>query len=101
MDMGASFTVNRIELKRMLTVLGVSEKNSDELFAELNRMHRHVNAVNFTGMLQKLGLKNEDIGNVLRRIGIDDITISSIFNVLDEEKIKSTYGRVVEIQMER
>jgi hypothetical protein len=98
--MGVSFVVNRIGLKRMLTVLGVSEKNTDALLAELNRMHRHVNAVAFAGMLQKIGLKNSDIGNVLRRIGIDDITITNIFNVLDEEKIKSTYGRVVEILME-
>lgn len=98
--MGLSYTVNRIELKRTLTILGVSEKNIDDLLAELNKMHRHVNAVSFAGMLQKIGLKNEDIGDVLRRIGIDDITITSIFNVLDEEKIKSTYGRVVEILME-
>ena len=98
--MGISLTVNRIELKRMLTVLGVSEKNIDELLAELNRMHRHVNAVAFASMLQRLSLKNDDVANVLRRIGMDDITISSVFNVLDEEKIKSTYGRVVEILLE-
>jgi hypothetical protein len=98
--MGISLTVNRLELKRMLSVLGVSEKNTDELLADLNRMHRHVNAVAFSSMLLRLGLNNDDVANVLRRIGIDDITISSIFNVLDEEKIKSTYGRVVDIQLE-
>ena len=98
--MGVSLTVNRIELKRMLTVFGVSEKNIDELLNELNRMHRHVNVVGFSSMLQRLGVKNDDVANVLRRIGVDDITISSIFNVLEEEKIKSMYGRVVEIQLE-
>lgn len=98
--MGVSFTVNRIELKRMLTSLGASEKNIDDLIANLNKMHRHANAVAFAGMLQKLGLKTEGIGNILRRIGIDDISISNIFNTLDEEKIKNTYGRIVDISIE-
>lgn len=98
--MGATFTINRIALKRMLTVLQLSEKSIDELLANLNKMHRHVNAVAFAGMLQRLGLKSESIANVLRRVGIDDITISSIFNMLDEERIKSAYGRIVEIYVE-
>ncbi|MGA3020778.1 MAG: hypothetical protein ABSD68_02415 [Candidatus Micrarchaeales archaeon] len=98
--MGLSFTVNRIELKRMLSVLGVSERNIDEFIGELNRMHRHTNVVLFANMVQKLGLKNDDVTNVLRRIGIDDVVISNVFNVLDEERIKSTYGRVVELLFE-
>jgi hypothetical protein len=98
--LGTTFTVNRIALKRMLTVLQLSEKSIDELLANLNKQHRHVNAVAFAGMLQRLGLKSESIANVLRRVGIDDITISSIFNMLDEERIKSAYGRIVEIYVE-
>ena len=98
--MGATFTVNRIALKRMLTVMMLSERSIDELIASLNKMHRHANAVAFAGMLQRLGLKSDSIANVLRRIGIDDITISSIFNVLDEERIKSAYGRSVEIYLD-
>jgi hypothetical protein len=98
--MGVSFTVNRIELKRILTVLGVSERSIDEFIADLNRMHRHANVMVFAGILQKLGLKNEDVTNVLRRIGIDDIVISNVFNVLDEERIKSTYGRIVELSFD-
>ncbi|VVB77334.1 Uncharacterised protein [uncultured archaeon] len=98
--MGATFTVSRIALKRMLTAMKLSEKSSDELLANLNKMHRHINAVAFAGMLQRLGMKTEDVTNVLRRLGIDDITISSIFNMLDEERIKSAYGRVVELYLE-
>ncbi|MDE1854803.1 MAG: hypothetical protein KGH57_00575 [Candidatus Micrarchaeota archaeon] len=99
--MGATFTVSRIELKRTLTTLGVSEKKIDELTGELNRMHRHANAVVFAGMLQRAGLKAEDAANVLRRIGIDDIAISSIFNTLEEDRIKSAYGKVVDIVVEQ
>jgi copper homeostasis protein CutC len=98
--MGATFTVNRIELKRMLTMLGVSERSIDEMTAELNKMHRHANAVVFAGMLQKAGVKEEDIANVLRRIGIDDITITNIFSMLEEERIKSAYGKVVDLSIE-
>ena len=98
--MGATFTVSRIELKRTLTTLGVSERNIDDLLSELNRAHRHANAVIFAGMLQKAGLKQDDVANVLRRIGIDDITMASIFNVLEEEKIKGAYGRVVDMYLE-
>lgn len=98
--MGVTFTISRIELKRTLTVLGVSEKSIDEFLANLNKTHRHANAVAFAGMLQKLGLRTDDISNVLRRIGVDDITITNIFNMLDEERIKNAYGRVVEISFE-
>lgn len=98
--MGATFIVNRLELKRILTVLRVGERNIDELLAELNKQHRHVNAIAFAQMLLKLGIKGDEVENVLRRIGIDDISISSIFNIIDEDKIKSTYGRVVDIRIE-
>lgn len=98
--MGATFTISRIELKRMLTTLGVSERKIDELTAELNKMRRHANAVTFAGMLQKAGLKAEDAANVLRRIGIDDITINNIFNTLEEERIKSAYGKVVDLVLD-
>ncbi len=98
--MGTSFTISRIELKRMLTTLGVSERSIDELIAELNKMHKHANAIAFSGMLAKAGLKSEDVTNVLRRIGIDDITITSIFDTLEEERIKSAYGKVVDLSFE-
>lgn len=98
--MGATFTVNRIELKRILTLLGISERSIDELIAELNKMHRHANAVTFAGMLQKAGVKEMDMANVFRRIGIDDITISNIFNTLEEDRIKNAYGRVVDLSIE-
>jgi len=98
--LGETFTVSKVTLKRMLTVLRLSERNIDELLANLNRMHKHINAVAFAGMLQRLGLRPDDIANVLRRIGIDDITISNIFNMVDEERIKNAYGKVVEIFIE-
>jgi ribosomal protein S13 len=97
--MGETFVVNRLDLKKMLTMLGMSDKNIDTLEASINKMHRHVDAVTFAGMLQKYGLGAESTKNVLRRLGIDDVTITKILNALDEERISSSYGRVVEVNV--
>ncbi len=84
----------------MLTILGVGDKNIDSLESSLAKMHRHANAVAFAGMLQKAGLRQDDIINIFRRIGIDDVKITAIMNNLDEEKINQAYGRVVELVVE-
>jgi hypothetical protein len=97
--MGETFTVNRLELRKTLTLLGASELNIDNLEAELNKMHRHVNAVAFAGLLQKIGIRQDEIINIFRRIGIDDVRITDIMNTLDEEKINEAYGRVVELSI--
>lgn len=97
--MPGSFSVNRIALKKMLTSLGVSDGAAEGVLNTLNKMHRHVNIVFFVDMLEKLGLKQNDINNILRRIGIDDATIAEIFNVLDEERIQSTFGKIVKLEV--
>ena len=98
--MPGTFVLNRIDLKKMLTRLKVSEKGIDQLEANLNRMHRHVNAVAFAGMLEKLGLKQEDITNIFRRMGIGDVSITEVFNALDEERISETFGKIVVLKIE-
>ncbi len=97
--MGETFAINRIELKKMLTVLGISDKSINSMESTLNKSHRHVNAIAFSGMLQRMGLRQEDIKNVLRKIGIDDVTITDILNMLDEDKINETFGKVVELSV--
>lgn len=95
-----TFTVSRVALKRMLTPLGVSDRAAENMLATLNKMHRHVNVVLFVDMLEKLGVKQYDVNNILRRIGIDDAKIAEVFNVLDEERIRSTFGKVVTLKVE-
>jgi hypothetical protein len=97
--MADTFVVNRIAFRRMLAALGVSDRNMDALEAQLNKEHRHVNSVALAGTLQRLGLSQDRIKNVFRRIGIDDVTITSILNTLDEEKILETFGKVVELDL--
>ena len=99
-DMSGTFTISKIELKRILSSFKVSDKNTDSILAQLDRMHRHVNVIMFTGMLQNAGLKHNDVINLFRRAGIDDVTISNIFDVLEEEKIKNTFGKLVELKVE-
>ncbi len=98
--MAGTFAINKIELERILSSFKVSEKNVESILAQLDRMHKHVNVIMFTGMLQNVGLKRNDIVNMLRRAGIDDVTISNIFDVLEEEKIKNTFGKLMELRVE-
>ena len=98
--MSGTFAINKIEFKRILSSFKVSDKNIDLILTQLDRMHRHVNVIMFTGMLQNMGLKHNDIINMLRRAGIDDVTISNIFDVLDEEKIRNTFGKLIELKVE-
>lgn len=98
--MGNTFIINRLDLNRMLALNGISEKSLHEIESVLDKTHRHVNAVTFAGMLQKLGLKLSQITNILRRIGIDDITITNILNALDEEKISASLGKSVLLNVE-
>jgi hypothetical protein len=98
--MPGSYSVSRIDLKKMLTALGIGEGAAEELVNKLNKMHRHVNVVFFVDMLEKLGLRQYDINNILRRIGVDDTTVAEVFNVLDEERIKSSFGRLVKLEVD-
>lgn len=98
--MGVTFTVSKVELKRTLTALGINERSIDDMLASMNKQHRHINAVAFAGLLQKAGLGAGEAANVLRRIGVDDVSITSIFDNLDEERIKSAYGKVVDLVLE-
>ncbi len=98
--MPGSFKVTSVALKKMLTSLGVSIAAAEGTINTLNKMHRHVNVVFFVDMLEKLGIKQYDVNNILRRIGIDDATIAEVFNVLDEERIQSTFGKIVKLEVE-
>ena len=97
--MGMTFTISRQALQRMLTLMGLSDKTVQDLLGVLNKQHRHVDAVAFIGLLIKSGLKTDQVANVLRRIGIDDVTITNIFNAFDEEKIKEEYGKLVQLEL--
>lgn len=95
--MANTFIINRIKLERILSGFKVNAKNINELLNQINKTHRHVNAVAFVNMLHKYGLRQEEVSNILRRMGFDEVTITEIFNMIDEERISQTYGKIVEL----
>jgi copper homeostasis protein CutC len=95
--MANTFIINRIKLERILSGFKVSAKNINELVNQLNKTHRHVNAVAFVSLLHRYGLRQEEVSNILRRMGFDEVTIIEIFNMIDEERINQTYGKIVEL----
>ena len=98
--MANTYVVNRIRLEQILSSFKVSTKNIDEMLNQINKTHRHINGIAFVSMLHRYGVKPSDVSNILRRIGIDDVTITDIFNKLDEQNINETYGKVVELSVD-
>lgn len=98
--MGATFTISKLEFKKLLSGFKISDKNVDQIVAQIDKSYKHINAIALADQLQKFGMKQNDVANVFRRLGIDDITISNIFDIIEEERIKSTFGRLVEISVE-
>jgi ribosomal protein L12E/L44/L45/RPP1/RPP2 len=97
--LAATFTIDRLKLKKLLAAYKVSDKNIDEILNTLNKTHRHMNAVAFVSLLERKGLKRDDAINILRRIGVDDVNITSVLNVIDEQRIKDAYGKIVELSV--
>lgn len=97
--MGVTFTVSRQSMEHMLSFLGLSEATIQNILSQINKQHRHINAVSFADLLEKNGLKANQVKNLFRRIGMDDITITNVFNALDEERINKEYGKLVEIKI--
>ncbi|MEM3227550.1 MAG: hypothetical protein QXR58_00625 [Candidatus Micrarchaeaceae archaeon] len=91
-----TFSISRIELRRMLLALKVSEKNIEGLISNMERSHKHINIITFVSLLEKAGLDREKIINTLRRLGLDDVNIGQVMNMVDEQRILAELGRVYE-----
>ena len=98
--MAETFSIEKMELRRLLANLKVSDKNIEFMLTQLDKMHRHINVLALVEMLERIGLKQPEIINTLRRVGIDDITLSNIFDSLDESRIKNAFGRLVELSVD-
>ncbi len=98
--MANTYIVDRIRLEKILSAFKVSTKNIDEMLNQINKTHRHINALALVSMLHRYGVKPADAASILRRIGVDDVTITEIFNRVDEQNISETYGKVVELSVD-
>ncbi|MCL4404812.1 MAG: hypothetical protein M1544_03410 [Candidatus Marsarchaeota archaeon] len=91
-----TYTISRQELRRVLTVYKVDEASMVKLFSDMEKMHRHVNAIAFAGMLERINVKRDVIANVLRRLGMDDVSINETLTGMDEQKLMAESGRIFE-----
>ena len=60
----------------------------------LNKAHKHVNVISFITTIERMGFDRGKSARVLRRLGMDDMTLANIFRMVDESKINSEIGRV-------
>lgn len=94
MAKASTFTIARNELRRVLTVYGMGEKSIQALFSSMEKSHRHINALSFAAALEKSGMDRDKSANVFRRLGLDDLTITGVFETLDEQRVSAETGRI-------
>ncbi len=92
-----TFTVSRIELKRMLSTFKIPEKNIMEIIANIEKAHRHINVITFITLTEKVGLTRKNIEDLLRRLGMNDVVIGNAFDMYDQQKIIEGTGRLYTI----
>lgn len=95
-----TFVIARNELRKVLVGMGMSDKNIIMLFGVLDKAHKHANAISFTTMLERMGMDRTKSVRVLRRIGLDDVTIENVMNMVDESKINAEIGRIYEASVD-
>ncbi len=95
-----TFIISRQDLRKLLLAFGVNEKNLESLLSSMEKTHRHITAVAFASLVEKAGLEREKVINVLRRLGLDDITVRDVLQTADEQRIMSETGRLFEATIE-
>lgn len=89
-----SYSLPRKELKKLLVAYGIDERNIEMMFADMEKKHMHMNVLTFTGILQRSNISRIRIIQILRRLSINDVMISKIMDMLDEEKLIAESGRI-------
>lgn len=95
-----TFIITRAELRKLLVTFGVREKNVENLLNDMEKAHRHMDVIKFSDMLIRAGLSRNNLNNILRRIGVDDLRIRNVLNSLDETKIMRETGRLYNATIE-
>ncbi len=97
---GKTFTLLRVEMRRMLVAAGLNEHDIGAILAQIEKSHRHMSIVAFAALLEKSGLNKEKISNVFRRFGMDDIAIHEVMDIIDSYKINAETGRLYEVRLD-
>jgi hypothetical protein len=96
----STFTISRIELRKIFSAYGVAERKMDEIFSSMEKSHRHVNIVQFVGLMEKAGLNRDRVINIFRRMNMNDILIEEVLNMADESRINAETGRLYKASIE-
>lgn len=78
----------------MLVSFGIDERNIERMFAEMESTHMHMNVLSFSGMLQRFDVGHNKMMQILRRLGLDDLAISRVMDMIDEERLMAESGRI-------
>ncbi|ASI14037.1 hypothetical protein Mia14_0739 [Candidatus Mancarchaeum acidiphilum] len=95
-----SYTISKADLRKLLINYKISEDTIARFFGELEKSHRHINALAFVSILEKSGVDLDNIVNILRRLGMDDVRINNILNDEDEQKLAAEPGRIFNASVE-
>ncbi len=95
-----SYTISKTDLRKLLINYKISEDTIARFFGELEKSHRHINALAFVSMLEKSGVDQDNIVNILRRLGMNDVRINNILNDEDEQKLAAEPGRIFNASIE-
>ncbi len=89
-----TYSIPKKELKKLLVAYGVDERNIERMFAEMESTHMHMNVLSFSGMLQRFNVGRNKMIQILRRLGLDDLAISRVMDMVDEERLLAESGRI-------
>ncbi len=96
----STFTITRMELRKILATYGVPESKIDSIFSSMEKSHRHVSIVQFIGLLERAGLSRDRVMNVFRRMNMNDILIEEVLNMADQSRINAETGRLYSASVE-
>lgn len=98
--MSETYTIRREELRRILVAFKVNEKSIAKLISDMEKSHRHMNIIAFASMLEKLDINRRTMSMIFRRLGMDEITVNKVFNMVDEEKMLAESGRLYDATLD-
>lgn len=97
---GKTFSLPRIELRKILIAYGVSERDISTIVSQIERAHMHMNVISFASLLEKAGLSNYKVTNIFRRIGMKDMDIRRVMDMIDSYRINAETGRLYDVTLD-
>ncbi len=85
-EMGGTIPFKTDQLRSRLRAFGIDETKVEMVTKAFERNNRHLDAVTFVVMLERMGVERKQISEFFKEMGIDDETIINIFTKADFRK---------------